>query len=170
MTNLKRLTVAVLIAGCFGSFALAQQRGKPAKDRLVGAWGLVSFVSFDANGVSRPGNYDLGRIVYDASGQMTAQLMNSANKADTSPATDADRAAAYRRYLGYYGPFTVDDLAGTVIHHVVGSSNPSWIGSNQVRHFTLSEDGNTLTLSTKNNDRVTGKLTWERMTAASPRK
>ena len=163
MTKALCVAMATLIAGSVETFALAQQRGKPAKDRLVGAWGLVSFVSFDANGASRPGNYDHGRIVYDASGQMTAQLMNSANKADTPPATDADRAAAYRRYLGYYGPFTVDDLTGIVIHHVVGSSNPSWIGSNQVRHFTLSDDGNTLTLSTKNNDRVTGKLTWQRI-------
>ena len=158
----------MLIAGCSGPLALAQHRaGASAKDRLLGAWGLVSFVSFDATGASRPGAYDQGRIVYDASGQMTAQLMNSANKADTPPATDADRAAAYRRYLGYYGPFTVDELTGIVIHHVVGSSNPSWIGSNQVRYFTLSEDGNTLTLSTKNSERVTGKLTWERISRCS---
>ena len=164
MTNFMRLTLTVLMALCSGPLALAQHRaGASAKDRLLGAWGLVSFVSFDATGGSRPGAYDQGRIVYDASGQMTAQLMNSANKADTSPATDADRAAAYRRYLGYYGPYTVDELAGIVIHHVVGSSNPSWIGSNQVRYFTLSEDGNTLTLSTKNNERVTGKLVWERI-------
>lgn len=135
----------------------------PVKERLIGAWGLVSFVSFDANGVSRPGAYDAGRIVYDASGQMSAHLMNSANKADTSPATDADRSAAYRRYLGYYGPFTIDELTGIVIHHVVGASNPSWVGSNQVRYFKLSEDGNQLTLSVKNNDRVTSTLTWQRI-------
>jgi hypothetical protein len=96
--------VAILIAGSSGvTVGRSAARERPAKDRLVGAWGLVSFVSFDANGASRPGAYDLGRIIYDASGQMSAHLMHSSNKADASPATDADRSAAFRRYLGYYG-------------------------------------------------------------------
>jgi hypothetical protein len=163
MINIKRLLLAVLIAACSSPLTVAQQRTASAKDRLVGAWGLVSFVSFDANGASRPGTYDLGRIVYDASGQMSAHLMHSSNKADVSPSTDADRSAAFRRYLGYYGPFTVDELTGTVIHHVIGSSNPSWVGSNQVRYFGLSEDGNKLTLSVKNQTRVTSTLVWERI-------
>ena len=164
MTNVMRVLVAILIAGSSGMTAVAQQRASAtAKDRLVGSWGLVSFVSFDANGASRPGAYDLGRIIYEASGQMSAHLMHSANKADASPATDADRSAAFRRYLGYYGPFTVDELTGIVIHHVLGSSNPSWVGSNQIRYYELSADGNTLTLSVKNQGRVTGTLVWERI-------
>ena len=164
MTNVMRVLVAILIAGSSGMTVVARQRASPtAKDRLVGSWGLVSFVSFDANGASRPGAYDLGRIIYEASGQMSAHLMHSANKADASPATDADRSAAFRRYLGYYGPFTVDELTGIVIHHVLGSSNPSWVGSNQVRYYELSADGNTLTLSVKNQGRVTGTLVWERI-------
>jgi Lipocalin-like domain len=136
---------------------------RPVKERLLGTWGLVSFVSFDASGTSRPGVYDVGRVVYEASGQMSAHLMNSANKSDTAPATEADRSAAYRRYLGYYGPFMVDELSGIVIHHVIGSSNPSWVGSDQVRYYELSADGNRLTLSLKNQGRVTSTLTWERI-------
>lgn len=163
MTHITRLLLVVLIAACSGPAVVTQQRTASAKDRLVGAWGLVSFVSFDANGASRPGAYDLGRIVYDASGQMSAHLMHSSNKADATPATDADRSAAFRRYLGYYGPFTVDELTGIVIHHVIGSSNPSWVGSNQVRYFSVSEDGTKLTLSVKNQSRVTSTLTWERI-------
>ena len=163
MTNATRAMLAMLIAGSSGVTAVAQQRTGSAKDRLVGAWGLVSFVSFDANGASRPGAYDLGRIVYDVSGQMSAHLMHSSNKADASPATDADRSAAFRRYLGYYGPFTVDELTGIVIHHVAGSSNPSWVGSDQVRYFSLSDDGSKLTLSVKNQTRVTSTLVWERI-------
>jgi hypothetical protein len=156
--------LACVIATAVSVADLSQARTTVSvKERLVGTWGLVSFVSFDANGVSRPGAYDVGRVVYDASGQMSAHLMNSANRADTAPATDADRSAAYRRYLGYYGPFTVDELTGIVIHHVVGASNPSWVGSNQVRYFNLSEDGNRLTLSVKNGDRVTSTLIWQRI-------
>jgi hypothetical protein len=130
----------------------------------VGTWRLVKWVVFDAKGgPDRTGAYDVGHIMYGSSGQMSAQLMNSANKADQAPATDADRAAAYRRYLGYFGPFTVDEAKGIVVHHVRGSSNPAFVGSDQVRYFTLSADGNSLTLSLKNGERVTQTLYWERV-------
>jgi hypothetical protein len=131
--------------------------------RFVGVWRLVSFQSFDATGVARPGAYDLGLIVYDASGRMTAQLMHSSNKADRPLSTDADRATAYRRYLGYWGPFTVDASKGIIVHRVEGSSNPSWVGSDQVRYFSFAEGGRELTLSVKNGERTTSTLRWERV-------
>jgi hypothetical protein len=89
--------------------------------------------------------------------------MHSSNKASAPLAADADRAAAYRRYLGYWGPFTVDEAKGVVVHHVEGSSNPSWVGSNQVRYYVLAPDGQKLTLSVKNGERVTSTLVWERI-------
>jgi hypothetical protein len=94
---------------------------------------------------------------------MSAHLMNSVNRPAQAPATDADRAAAYRRYVGYYGPFTVDEGKGIVIHHVRGSSNPGWVGTDLVRYYSLGADGNTLTLSLKNGERVTQSLHWERV-------
>jgi hypothetical protein len=156
MLSLLALTVTTTAAG-------QTSAPRPVKERLLGIWGLVSFVSFDANGTSRPGAYDVGRIVYDATGQMSAHLMNSANKADAAPSNDVDRSTAYRRYLGYYGPFIVDELSGIVIHHVIGSSNPGWVGSDQVRYYELSADNNKLTLSLKNQGRVTSTLVWERI-------
>lgn len=138
------------------------QGASPPASRFVGAWRLVSFQSFDQSGTARPGNYDVGLIVYDASGRMSAQLMHSSNKGSTPLTTDADRAAASRRYLGYWGPFTIDEAKGIVVHHVEGSSNPSWVGSEQVRHYSFGADGR-LTLSVKNGDRVTSTLVWERI-------
>jgi hypothetical protein len=93
---------------------------------------------------------------------MSAQLMHSSNKASAPLTTDADRAAASRRYLGYWGPFTVHEAKGIVIHHVEGSSNPSWVGGDQVRYYSFGADGR-LTLSVKNGERVTSTLVWERI-------
>lgn len=94
---------------------------------------------------------------------MSAQLMNSANKADQTPQTDEARAAAYRRYLGYYGPFVVDEARGVVTHIVDGSSNPSWVGSRQVRYYELSADNQQLTLSLRDaSGRTTQSLVWRR--------
>lgn len=131
--------------------------------RFVGAWRLLSFQSFDENGTSRPGNYDVGMLVYEPSGQMSAHLMHSSNKTDKPLDNDSARAAAYRRYLGYWGPFTVDENERVVVHRVLGSSNPSWVGSDQVRHFEFAPDGQRLTLSVKNGERVTSILRWERI-------
>ena len=137
------------------------QQGAIAK-RLVGSWELVTYEIIAADGSRRPGAYDRGQISYDASGRMSAHLMNSANKADTTPQTDESRAAAYRRYLGYYGPFVVDEAAGTVTHHVDGSSNPSWVGSKQLRYYALSADNAQLTLSLRDGARTTQALVWKR--------
>lgn len=152
---------------CVSSFVGHAQdggAGTPVSERLVGTWQLVKWDVFDANGgPTRAGAYDVGRLSYDAAGQMSAHLMSSANRSDAAPATDAERAAAYRRYLGYFGPFTVDEGRGVVVHHVMGSSNPSWPGTDQVRHYELSPDGERLMLSLKNGERVTQTLTWTRV-------
>jgi Lipocalin-like domain len=137
------------------------QQGAVAK-RLVGAWELVTYEIIAADGSRRPGAYDRGQISYDSSGRMSAHLMNSANKADATPQTDELRAAAYRRYLGYYGPFVVDEAAGTVTHLVDGSSNPSWVGSKQLRYYELSADNSQLTLSLRDGARTTQALVWKR--------
>jgi hypothetical protein len=165
-----------MIAICFALIASLLQTGAPngrtlpvgvettpIPQRFVGAWELVSFENIATDGTRRPGAYDRGQISYDASGRMSAHLMNSANKSDQSPPTDEARAAAYRRYLGYWGPFVVDEARGIVTHIVEGSSNPSWPGSRQVRYYEFSTDNQQLTLSVRNAEgRVTGTLIWKR--------
>lgn len=147
---------------CISALASSAQ-AQAVRDRLNGSWEMVSFENIAADGTRRPGAYDRGQIFYDASGRMSAQLMHSSNKADQSPPTDDARAAAYRRYLGYYGPFVVDEAKGTVTHIVEGSSNPSWVGSRQVRYYELTPDGQQLTLSVRNAEgRMTGTLVWKR--------
>jgi hypothetical protein len=154
------LTLAFVVA-LSASTLLARDQGSVA-ERLVGSWELVSYEIIAADGARRPGAYDRGQITYAASGRMSAHLMHSSNTADASPATDELRAAAFRRYLGYYGPFVVDTAAGTVTHLVEGSSNPSWVGSKQLRYFELSADGAQLTLSLRDGTRTTQSLVWKR--------
>jgi hypothetical protein len=170
--NCSRIVILAVLSLALASVATAdrvesQFSASPATAGtapFIGAWRLVSFTSFDADSrAPRPGAYDTGIIIYDASGRMTAQLMHSSNRADRAPSTTDDRAAAYRRYLGYWGPFTVDTATGVVVHHVEGSSNPSWVGSKQIRHFSFAEEGTRLTLSVKSGDRVTSTLVWERL-------
>jgi len=159
----------LLLAGyaLLGLSAAAQAPDAAGKEpsvraRLLGNWKLVSYVVFDPNGATRPGNFDVGRVVYDASGEMSAHLMSS-KRATENPTTDAARSQAYGSYLAYFGPFTIDEAKGTVTHRVIGSSYPHWAGTDQVRHYSFSPDGRRLTLSVKTGDRITGSLLWERI-------
>jgi len=141
-----------MIAVCFALIASLLQAGAetPIPQRFVGAWELVSFDNIAADGTRRPGAYNHGQINYDAAGRMSAHLMNATDKAN-------------HRYLGYYGPFVVDEANGIVTHIVDGSSNATWVGSRQVRYYQFSPDNLQLTLSVRNAEgRVTGTLVWKR--------
>ena len=157
-----RLSNILLCAVVLASAAPLGATQPTIAQRLVGSWELVSYEIVAADGSRRPGAYDRGQITYDASGRMSAHLMHSSNKADQSPQTDDVRAAAYRRYLGYWGPFVVDAAAGHVTHIVEGSSNPSWVGTSQLRYYELSPDNAQLTLSLRDGTRTTQSLIWRR--------
>jgi hypothetical protein len=146
-----------IVSGSGGRAMIAQ--ADEVKRRLLGEWTLVKYELFAENGEVRPGNYDVARINYGER-EMSAHLMRSGGPTEP-PTTDPLRAAAYQRYLAYFGPYTIDVAKQTVTHHVAGSSFPHWIGSEQVRHYAFTPNGQ-LTLSLKSGERVTQTLTWER--------
>lgn len=144
--------------------ALIAQPAAARDARFVGNWRLVSFVNIDAQGVTTPNRFTAGRIMYDAAGQMAAQLTYADRAALPASASDAQRAAAYDGYVAYYGPYELDVAAGKVTHHVEGSSNPNWPRTDLIRYFEFADVGNTLKLSIRDQaGRVTGTLTWARI-------
>jgi hypothetical protein len=154
------LVVAVL---CGNVTWLTAQPAVP-EPRLIGNWRLVAFENFDEKGVARPSAFTGGRIMYDAAGQMAAQLTHANRPPLAAGAGEAARAAAYSGYVAYYGAYSVDAAASKVTHHVEGSTNPGWPKTDLVRYFVFSDGNNTLKLSVKNaSGRVTGTLTWARI-------
>jgi Lipocalin-like domain len=142
----------------------AQESAADVQKRFVGLWRLVKVDTFDEKGGSAVAAYDGGRIMYDADGNMSAQLMRSGRKPLSTPSTEAERAAAYATYTAYFGKYTVDATAEKVTHHVEGAANPNWVKTDLVRWYTFSPDGNRLMLSVKNaQGRTTTTLTWERL-------
>jgi hypothetical protein len=77
-------------------------------------------------------------------------------------ATDAQRAAAAAGYVAYFGRYEIDAERGVVTHHVEGSLSQTMLGQAMPRWFEITPDGQTLYLSTKSGDRVTGRLRWDR--------
>jgi Lipocalin-like domain len=111
------------------------------RERLVGRWRLVSYVSrADDGSLTHPLGADpQGSLVYTEGGWMSAQLCASDRielpTDDLLGGTEADRAAALSSYVAYCGSYEV--TGDVVVHHVAMSLFPNWVGTEQTRHVDL---------------------------------
>jgi len=159
---------AALVLSIVSSAALLSRTASTAE--LVGSWRLVANQEHRADGrVSDVwGSDPLGRLVYDARGRVSMQILNRHRRAfagnDRAGGTPEETREAFVGFLSYFGTYTVDEKAGTVVHHVAGASFPNLMGTDQRRRFVL--EGNRLTLSTPpilaNGRTSTYVLVWER--------
>ena len=147
---------------------LAHAAGKASA--LVGSWRLVANQEHRADGRVTDvwGSDPLGRLVYDAGGRVSVQLLSRHRRPfagnDRAAGTPEETREAFVGFLAYFGTYTVDEAAGAVVHHVEGASFPNLMGTDQRRTFVL--EGKRLTLSTPpilaNQRTSTYVLTWER--------
>ena len=113
------------------------------KENLIGTWHLVSSEFRHADGeVTYPlGKNAVGLLIYTTEGYMAVQLMRSDRPAfvsdDVFQGTPEEIKAAYEGFAAYFGTYTVDEVAGTITHHVQGHIFPNRIGSKATRAFTL---------------------------------
>jgi hypothetical protein len=117
------------------------------KAALIGTWRptSLSFLHLDTNETSRPYGDDLtGYLQYSPDGHMVAFTAKADIKRPASSTyTDAERLEIYRNiFAGYAGLYRVE--GNKVIHRIVASWRPDWIGADQVRYFEL--EGNVLTI------------------------
>ena len=114
----------------------------------------------------------VGQIVYTESGRMGVHQMNP--RAELPDVSDLAPVDAARRlmtvFAAYYGTYTVDESAGTVIHHVEGVSDPTLVGTDQVRQFEFINNDRLQLIAVANNEALreigaggTNVLIWERV-------
>ena len=127
------------------------------KAQLLGSWRLVRFnaISEDGEVVRRP--YSVGRIDYQATGLMNAQLMPE----DWGDSSGAGSAGA--GYIAYFGRFSVDPERAAVVHHVEGAYSRGMLGQSMSRYYEFADGGDTLFLEVRNNGRTTARLRWARV-------
>jgi hypothetical protein len=97
--------------------------------KFVGAWRLAhAEVVTGTRKLQHPyGKHAAGRIIYEAGGHMSVQIMG-------------DDGA----YGSFFGTYEVDENAGVVAHTIEGSSQPRHAGTMQRRRFRFSSDTMTL--------------------------
>ena len=135
------------------------------KERLIGNWRLVSYVTSDAQGKrGAPYGEATGRLMYDANGNMAGQVMRPDRaRVELGEGSAPQVRAAYLGYIAYFGTYEIAADGQSVVHRVDGSLNPAWVGGDQVRRMRF--EGDRLILSAdvrKNGQTVTHVLTWER--------
>jgi len=114
------------------------------RSALTGTWKLESWQIIGPDGeVEHPlGVAPLGQLMYDdRSSTVSAQLVQGSQPSfasdDWQEATPEERAAAWPRYFGYFGTFSIDEMEATVTHHVESGWFPNLVGTDQVRHYRL---------------------------------
>ena len=120
-----------------------------AAGQFVGSWSLVSFTDVGENGktIHRYGEGAFGRITYGTNGKMMVVLMRRGRE----DINDGE-------FFSYTGSYDIDEVAGTVTHHVEACNAPSWVGTDRVRKFEML-DGNRIALRPVEG---TSELIWNR--------
>ena len=140
---------------------------------LVGTWQLVTWEAHPEGGVvTHPlGPHAVGYIIYTADGHMSATLMRQDRQAfregNMHAATAAEKIAAIGSCVAYAGTYRLEP--GRVIHHVLASLLPNWVGTDLERYIEWT-DGQ-LVLSTPvttspDGSIATQRLVWERVHTA----
>jgi len=135
------------------------------KERMVGAWRLVSYETDEQEGKrGKPYGDAVGRLVYDDHGNMSGQVMRPGRaRVELGDGNAQQVRAAYLGYIAYFGTYEVADDGRSVVHHVQGALNPAWVGGQQRRGMRFEGERMILTADVhKGGETVTHTLTWER--------
>jgi hypothetical protein len=140
----------------------------PTHRKLIGFWKLISLERRNAKGdllSSSPGW--TGFIVYTASGHVMVHMMQPYRRrnAARSPTT-AETMATYRGYTSYFGPYTLNESEGFVVHHLAAQFNSAPVGTDYQRFVEFT--GKRLILKPPVTKDGSGQdvqmaITWERL-------
>jgi lipocalin-like protein len=131
------LLPAVLLMSGIGSAAQTPPQGEVAK-KFFGAWRYIG-TWVDGKPRDRGAN-PKGMIYYDPSGYMSAQVAPDRRVAMAgNEPTGEEAKAQIADWVSYFGPYTIDEHAGTVTHRRVASVQPGDM-SPYVRRYEFKGD------------------------------
>jgi Lipocalin-like domain len=166
--NRRRILTAAAIT-MFGSVLLPTAtfaQTSTLKDRLVGAWTLVSEVDVQSDGkrIEGFGTKPLGTYMFDAGGHFVqllvrADLPKYANRLKGTP--EQEKAVA-EGLVAYYGTYTVNEADKVIAVHIVGGSFATFNGTDGKRIITsLTADELKLT-NPANSTGTSAETVWTR--------
>ena len=141
----------VLAAISFSTFAPAQKPGGSDRDKLIGAWHLVSIDSPGPDGKLTRVTDCKGQLIYTRDGHMSVQLMYPPSQASLT------NDYVLNGYEASFGAYEVNESAHTVTHHVQASVTRGLVGKDLTRAFQFS-NGNLVIKSVRPDEHWS--VTW----------
>ncbi len=140
---------------------------------FVGVWKLVSCEAVREDGARIPiyGKAPVGRLHYDADGNMSVQIMRAGRRplppGKRRAGDSGEIRAAFEGYQAYFSTYSVDTARRIIQHTVIGSLFPNWTGTIQTRLYEF-QGPNRLVLTSELTDttkpsRQGVQLVWERL-------
>jgi Lipocalin-like domain len=150
--------LAIILALSGFSRAGSAQDHRPAggsdRERLVGAWQLVSIASPAPDGKTMSVSHPVGMLIYTRDGHMSVQLMYP------SSANAVSNEYVFNGYEASFGSYDVNDAAHTVTHHIQGSNTRHLlVGKNLPRVYQFNADGNLIIRSARSDEHWS--VTWK---------
>jgi hypothetical protein len=148
------LAVVVALSGISLAQSAAKKDAGPGfdKEKLIGAWHLVSISAPGAGGRQNPAAEIKGTLIYTRDGHMSVQLMYP----ESASALSNDYVL--NGYEASFGSYDVDEAAHTVTHHVQGSITHALVGKDLTRVYQYS-DGHLIIKSTNPDEHW--QVVWE---------
>jgi hypothetical protein len=152
----------------------------PTHRKLIGFWKLVPNEGAQPPAAASSDERDerRGYIIYTAAGQMAVHIMPAGRKKYTGAEPTPDEAlAALKGYSSYFGPYTVNEPEGYVVHQRVAHTIPGSVGTNAqrfyefvgkrlvLRLFSTTFTAPTTMKTAKSEGREPSMITWERLSA-----
>lgn len=139
---------ALLLAAVYG----VSQPAASDRDRLIGAWHLISITGPDGKPVTT--GMPLGMLIYTRDGHMSVQLMYPKSESGLS------NEYVQNGYEASFGSYNIDAAAHTVTHHVQGANTGDrLVGKDLPRVFQITPAGRLVIRSSHPEERWS--VTWE---------
>ena len=111
--------------------------------------------------------YETAYIIYAPSGHMAVHLMRPGRMPYAGDAPTADEAlATVLSYGSYFGPFSVNEEGGYLVHHRIGNEDPGQSGTDGQRFYELTDTQLALHPPVATDDQgrqVQGTILWNRI-------
>jgi Lipocalin-like domain len=145
-----------------------QPRAKTAKERLLGAWTLVSLTAGEEADQTFPyGANPKGSMMVDANGRFMITVVRSdlpqfaSNNRVT--ATPDEATAVVQGSIAYYGSYSIDEATRVITVNVEGSTFPNFTGGTQTRILSFNGDDEVTYLNpTPSHGGAPAKVTYRR--------
>ncbi len=135
--------------------------------RLFGFYRFEKIERTTSDGEMLPtGQWDDAFIIYMPSGHMAVHISRPERPVYTGAPTPEQALGAVQTYGSYFGPFSVNEEGGYLVHHRIGNFNPGAAGTDAQRFFELTDTHLTLRPPPRPDDEgrmVQGAITWARI-------